>query len=162
MRHFIQPMRQCGAAMRQMLEQAAATQWGVDVGEVAAANHEVVHRGSGRKFGYGELAAAAMDLPTPPVEQLKLKDPSAFRYMGKGDIPIIDLHDITTGKAVYGFDIALPGMKFAVIAHPPVVGGKVKSVDVGRGPEGARASRRWSRSPAARRRPSSRRSAGWR
>ena len=138
MRHFIQPMRQCGAAMRQMLEQAAATQWGVDVGEVAAVNHEVVHRGSGRKLGYGELATAAMDLPTPPVEQLKLKDPSAFRYMGKGDIPITDLHDITTGKAVYGFDIALPGMKFAVIAHPPVVGGKVKSCRLGRGPEGAR------------------------
>ena len=59
-RHFIQPMRQCGAAMRQMLEEAAAKQWGVAVGEVAAENHEVVHRGSGRKLGFGELATAAM------------------------------------------------------------------------------------------------------
>ena len=128
-RHFIQPMRQCGAAMRQMLEEAAAKQWGVAVGEVAAENHEVVHRGSGRKLGFGELATAAMDLPTPPVEQLKLKDPATFRYVGKGDVPITDLHDITTGKAVYGFDVMLPGMQFAVVARPPVVGGKVKSYD---------------------------------
>ena len=128
-RHFIQPMRQCGAAMRQMLEAAAAKQWGVAVAEVAATNHEVVHRGSGRKLGFGELATAAMDLPTPPVEQLKLKDPATFRYVGKGDVPITDLHDITTGKAVYGFDVVLPGMQFAVVARPPVVGGKVKSYD---------------------------------
>lgn len=129
MRHFIQPMRQCGAAMRQMLEQAAAKQWGVDAGEVEARNHEVVHGASGRKLGYGELAQAAMDLPTPPLEQLKLKDPSAFRYMGKGNVSIFDLHDITTGKAIYGQDVRLPGMRYAVIAHPPVVGGKVRSFD---------------------------------
>jgi isoquinoline 1-oxidoreductase beta subunit len=129
MRHYIQPMRQCGAAMRQMLEAAAAKQWGVPVGEVAAGVHEVVHQGSGRKLGYGELAQAAMAMPTPPVDQLKLKDPSAFRYMGKGDVPMYDLHDITTGKAVYGSDVRLPGMRYAVIAHPPVVGGKVKSFD---------------------------------
>jgi isoquinoline 1-oxidoreductase beta subunit len=129
MRHFIQPMRQCGAAMRQMLEQAAARSWGVPAAEVEARNHEVVHQGSGRKLGYGELAQAAMDLPVPPVEQLRLKDASAFRYMGKGNVSIYDLHDITTGKAVYGYDTMLPGMKFAVVAHPPVVGGKLKSFD---------------------------------
>ena len=129
MRHFIQPMRQCGAAMRQMLEQAAATQWDVPVGEVTALNHEVVHGASGRKLGYGELAKAAMDLPTPPVEQLKLKDPADFRYMGKGNLSITDLRNITTGKAVYGFDIKQPGMLFAVVARPPVVGGKLKSFD---------------------------------
>ena len=129
MRHYIQPMRQCGAAMRQMLEAAAAKQWGVPVGEVAAGVHEVVHQGSGRKLGYGELAQAALAMPTPPVDQLRLKDPSAFRYMGKGNVPMYDLHDITTGKAVYGSDVRLPGMRYAVIAHPPVVGGKVKSFD---------------------------------
>ena len=56
-RHFIQPMRECGAAMRQMLEAAAAQRWGVGVAEVQAQNHEVVHKPSGRKLGYGELAA---------------------------------------------------------------------------------------------------------
>lgn len=129
MRHYIQPMRQCGAAMRQMLEAAAAEQWGVPVGEVEAGVHEVAHKGSGRKLGYGELAQAALAMPTPPVDQLKLKDPSAFRYMGKGTVPMYDLHDITTGKAVYGSDTRLPGMRYAVVAHPPVVGGKVRSFD---------------------------------
>jgi isoquinoline 1-oxidoreductase beta subunit len=129
MRHFIQPMRQCGAAMRQMLEAAAAKQWGVPAGEVEAVNHEVVHKASGRKLGYGDLATTAMAEPVPPLEQLRLKEAAAFRYMGKGNVPMYDLHDITTGKAVYGQDVALPGMRFAVVARPPVVGGKVKSFD---------------------------------
>ncbi|MFO1072574.1 MAG: molybdopterin cofactor-binding domain-containing protein [Geminicoccaceae bacterium] len=128
-RHFIQPMRECGAAMRQMLEQAAATKWGVPAGEVAARDHAVVHAGSGRKLGYGELAQAAMDLPAPPPERIRLKDAADFRYMGKGNVPIFDLFDITTGRAHYGSDTRLPGMRYAVVAHPPVVGGKVRSFD---------------------------------
>jgi isoquinoline 1-oxidoreductase beta subunit len=129
MRHFIQPMRQCGAAMRQMLEQAASKQWNVPVGEVQARNHEVVHQASGRRLGYGDLSQAAMDVPVPPVDQLNLKKDADFRYMGKGNVQIYDLHDITTGKAEYGQDIKRPGMKFAVVARPPVVGGRVKSFD---------------------------------
>jgi isoquinoline 1-oxidoreductase subunit beta len=128
-RHFIQPMRQCGAAMRMMLEQAAAARWGVDVAQVRAENHKVVHLASGNMLGYGELAKAASVLPTPSVDSLKLKDPSAFRYIGTGSIPIVDLHDITTGQAIYGIDAKIPGMKFAVIARPPVVGGKLVSFD---------------------------------
>ena len=128
-RHFLQPMRQCGAAMRQMLEQAAATRWGVDPSTVQAKNHEVVHSATGRKFGYGELAAAASALPTPPVAQLKLKDAKDYLYMGKGKVPIYDLRDITMGRATYGIDTRLPGMKYAVIARPPVVGGKLVSFD---------------------------------
>jgi isoquinoline 1-oxidoreductase beta subunit len=129
MRHHIQSMRQIGASVRQMLEQAAADGWGVDAGEVKAVNHEVVHQASGRKLGYGDLAAAAMALPVPPFEQLTFKDEADFRYIGKGEVQIYDLHDITTGKAIYGADVRLPGQKYAVIARPPVVGGKVKSLD---------------------------------
>src|SRR5207344_2817688 len=55
-RHFIQPMRLCGASARMMLEQAAAKRWGVPVTEVAAKNHEIVHGPTGRKLGYGEVA----------------------------------------------------------------------------------------------------------
>jgi len=128
-RHFIQPMRQCGAAARQMLEAAAAKTWKVDVSEVQAQLHEVVHKPSGRKLGYGELAADAAGLPVPAEDKIKLKEASAFRYMGKGNVPISDIVDITTGKAIYGQDVMLPGMKFALIARPPVVGGKVASVD---------------------------------
>jgi isoquinoline 1-oxidoreductase subunit beta len=128
-RHYVQPMRQCGAAMRMMLEQAAATRWGVSVSEVRAENHRVIHLGSGNMLGYGELAKAASTLQTPPTDSLKLKDPRDFRYIGTGSIPIVDLHDITTGQATYGIDAKIPGMKFAVIARPPVVGGKLVSFD---------------------------------
>jgi isoquinoline 1-oxidoreductase beta subunit len=128
-RHFLQPMRQCGAAARMMLEAVAAKRWNVSVDEVAAQNHEVVHLASGRRFGFGDLAAEAAALPTPPLESLKLKDPKTFRYVGTGKIPIYDLHDITTGRAGYGIDTRLPGMKFAVVARPPVVGGKLVSFD---------------------------------
>src|SRR5215831_9147093 len=129
LRHHIQPMRQCGAAARQMLETAAAQRWGVPVAEVQAQNHEVVHKPSGRKLGYGDLAATASALPTPQADQIKLKDASAFRYIGKGTTPIVDLFDITTGRATYGIDAKLPGMKYAVVARPPVFGGKVVSFD---------------------------------
>jgi isoquinoline 1-oxidoreductase beta subunit len=128
-RHFMQPMRECGAAARTMLEQAAAKRWNVPVGEVEAKNHAVVHKASGRKLGYGELAAEASALPVPPTDKLKLKSPAQFRYIGKGQIPIVDGFDITTGRAMYGQDIRLAGMKYAVIARPPVYGGKLKSVD---------------------------------
>ena len=65
----------------------------------------------------------------PAIGSLKLKDPKDFRYLGKGEISIVDLHDITTGAAHYGADIRLPGMKYAVIARPPVTGGKLVSFD---------------------------------
>src|SRR5438105_11586476 len=65
MRHFFAPMRRCGAAARNMLEQAAAASWGVPLGEVEAVNHEVVHRPTNRRIGYGDLATAASRLPVP-------------------------------------------------------------------------------------------------
>ncbi|RTE94890.1 molybdopterin cofactor-binding domain-containing protein [Bradyrhizobium sp. LVM 105] len=128
-RHYLIPMRQIGASARTMLEQAAAKRWGVPATEVKAVNHEVVHSASGRKLGFGELAADAAKQSVPAIEGLKLKDPKDFRYLGKGQIGIVDLHDITTGKARYGADVRLPGMKYAVIARPPVTGGKLVSFD---------------------------------
>jgi isoquinoline 1-oxidoreductase beta subunit len=126
-RHYLIPMRQIGASARTMLEAAAAKRWGVPASEVKAANHEVVHDTSGRKLGFGELAADAAKEPVPSIDGLKLKDPKDFRYLGKGEIGIVDLHDITTGKAGYGGDVRLPGMKYAVIARPPVTGGTLVS-----------------------------------
>ena len=128
-RHYLIPMRQIGAAARTMLESAAAKHWGVPVTEVKATNHEVVHAASGRRLGFGELAADAAAQPVPEIAGLKLKDPKDFRYIGKGQVSIVDLRDITTGTAQYGGDVRLPGMKYAVIARPAVVGGKVVSFD---------------------------------
>jgi isoquinoline 1-oxidoreductase beta subunit len=128
-RHWMQPLRQCGATARRMLEEAAAKRWGVDPSEVKAVHHEVVHTPSGRKLGYGDVADEAAALPTPPVDKIRLKEPSAFRYIGKGNVPVVDLFDITTGRATYGQDVMRPGMKFAVIARSPVLDGKIVSFD---------------------------------
>lgn len=129
LRHFFMPMRRAGAAARAMLVEAAARQWNVPAAEIESANHVVTHKASGRTLGYGALAKAAADLPVPPRENLKLKDPASFRYVGKGEIGLIDNHDITTGKATYGIDVRLEGMLYAVVARPPVYGGKVRSFD---------------------------------
>lgn len=134
MRHFIQPMRQCGAAMRMMLESAAAAKWGVDPKLCSAKDHHVVliddnGNEAGKSLSFGELAEAAMALPVPAVDTIKVKSPEEYNYMGKGVLKIKDIRDITTGKAIYGADIRLPGMKYAVIARPTVLGGKIKSFD---------------------------------
>jgi isoquinoline 1-oxidoreductase subunit beta len=128
-RHYLMPMRQIGASARAMLEAAAAKRWGVPVSEVKAVNHEVVHSATSRRLGFGELAADAAKEQVPGLEGLKLKDPKNFRYLGKGQVSIVDLHDITVGAAHYGIDTRLPGMKYAVIARPPVTGGKLVSYD---------------------------------
>ncbi len=129
LRHFFMPMRRAGAAARTMLEQAAAAEWGVPVAEVRADGHMVTHDGSGRSMGYGDLALAAADLEVPERETLVLKDPSAFRYIGKGDTGLVDNADITTGNTQYGIDTRLDGMLYAVVARPPVFGGRVASYD---------------------------------
>jgi isoquinoline 1-oxidoreductase beta subunit len=128
-RHFFDPMRRCGAAARTMLEAAAAAKWGVPVSEVEAKNHEVVHAKSGRRAGYGSLAKAAATQTVPARDTVRLKDPSKFRYIGKGNVKLVDGPDITTGKAQYGIDTRLPGMVYAVVARPPVYGGKMVSYD---------------------------------
>jgi isoquinoline 1-oxidoreductase beta subunit len=128
-RHYLMPMRQIGASARTMLEAAAAKRWGVPISQVKSVNHEVTHSASGRRLGFGELASEAAAQPVPDIAGLQLKDPKDFRYIGKGKVSIVDLHDITTGTAQYGIDVRLPGMKYAVIARPPVVGGKVVSFD---------------------------------
>jgi isoquinoline 1-oxidoreductase subunit beta len=128
-RHFFMPMRRCGAAARAMLEAAAAARWGVPASEVEARNHELVHRGSGRKLGFGAVAADAAKLPVPKPGELRLKKPEEFRYIGKGRTRIVDAMAMTTGRAVYGQDVVLPDMHFAVVARSPVYGGKVASFD---------------------------------
>src|SRR4029077_19918974 len=96
---------------------------------VRAGRREFVHTLWGRRLGYGELAADAAALPAPALDTLRLKEPSAFRYIGKGNVQILGLFAITTGNTTYGQDVKLPGLKFAVVARSPVVGGKVPSYD---------------------------------
>lgn len=128
-RHFLLPMRRAGAAARQMLEAAAAARWGVPASEVQARQHTLLHTPTGRRLGFGEVAADAARLPLPAPEQLKLKDPAQFRYIGQGKVRAVDSEAIARGQAQYGMDMRLPGMVYAVVARPPVLGGKLRSVD---------------------------------
>jgi isoquinoline 1-oxidoreductase subunit beta len=127
-RSFYDVMRQTGATARFMLIQAAAQQWNVAPAECVTELHVVVHRPTGRRLGYGEIAAVAAKLPVPKKEQLQLKSKGSWRYIGKG-MPSIDLEQLCNGKAVYGMDAHVDGMVYASIEHPPVIGGKVKSYD---------------------------------
>ncbi len=129
MRHHIQTMREMGASLRLMLAEAAAERWGVGAGAVSVGVHEVREAMGGQTLGFGALAEAALARPVPAREALSFRDESEFRYMGREVVRIADLRGITTGSAVYGADIRLPGMKYAVIARPPVAGGKVASVN---------------------------------
>ncbi|WP_028999954.1 xanthine dehydrogenase family protein molybdopterin-binding subunit [Azohydromonas australica] len=129
MRHFLDPMRRVGASARAMLEAAAAARWKVPVQQVQAVQHEVVHKPTGRRLGYGALAVEAQKQPVPQPAQLHLKDPSRFRYIGKGKVMPYDGADIATGRARFGIDTRLPGMVYAVMARPPVYGGKLQSFD---------------------------------
>ena len=127
-RSFFDIVRLSGATARLMLIRAAAQRWGVPASECQTDLHVVVHSSSGRRLGYGELATAASKLPVPKKEEVQLKAKSTWRYIGKG-MTSYDLTDLVTGKAVYGMDAHLDGMLFASIEHPPVLGGKIKTVD---------------------------------
>src|ERR1700688_3219277 len=119
-------LRKGGAGARAMLVQAAAQQWQIDPASCTAANGEVIHKESGRRLSYGVLAQAAGS-QTPPMN-VALKDPNNFVLIGK-PLKRLDTPDKANGKAVYGIDAILPGMKFATVAACPVFGGKVGKVD---------------------------------
>src|SRR5438445_1738827 len=127
-RSFFDVVRLSGATARLMLIRAAAQQWGVPVSECQTDLHAVVHSSSGRRLGYGELATVASKLPIPKKDEVQLKSKSAWRYIGKG-MTSYDLTDLVTGKAVYGMADHLDGMFIAYIDDPPVLGGKIKTVD---------------------------------
>jgi len=128
-REFFDVLREAGATARLMLVRAAAQQWGVPESQcVADPVHVVSDKNSSRKLGYGELATLAAKLPVPKKEELQFKSPQQWRYIGK-PAPGYDVAEICSGKPLFGMDVRVDGMLYAAIAHPPVLGGKVKSVD---------------------------------
>jgi isoquinoline 1-oxidoreductase beta subunit len=120
------PLRKAAAGARAMLVQAASAQWQVEPASCTTSNSTVLHQSSGRRLGYGELIEAARG-QTPPND-VPLKQPKDFVYIGK-PLKRLDTPDKVNGKAVYGIDAMLPGMKFATVAACPVFGGKVGKVD---------------------------------
>ena len=125
---FFVPLREAGASARLMLVRAAAQQWGVPAAECSTELHNVIHKASGKKAGYGELATAASKLEVPKKDELKLKPRSEWRYIGK-PASSYDLNDLCTGKAKFGQDTHMAGMLYASVAHPPVLGSTVKSLN---------------------------------
>ena len=125
-RAWWKPLRTAGARARAMLVQAAAQQWQVDPASCTTANSEVMHKASGRRLSYGALALAASS--EVPPKDVPLKDPKDFVLIGK-PLKRLDTPDKVNGKAVYGIDAMLPGMKFATLKTCPVFGGKVAKVD---------------------------------
>ena len=119
-------VRMGGATAREMLIQAAAKEWGVPPGECRAENSVITHMPSGRKTGFGKVAAAAGKLPVPGG--VTLKDPKDWKIAGK-PVKRLDTADKLTGKQVYGIDLKLPGMLNAAIKDCPVFGGKLASFD---------------------------------
>ncbi|MBI4831081.1 MAG: xanthine dehydrogenase family protein molybdopterin-binding subunit [Candidatus Lindowbacteria bacterium] len=118
-------LSKAGAAAREMLVAAAAETWKVEKSSCRAQNGAVIHT-SGKKLTFGELAEKASKMPVP--ESVQLKDPATYRLVGK-PTKRLDTPDKTNGKALFGIDVNIPGMLIAVIARPPVFGGKVKSFD---------------------------------
>ena len=122
-------LRRMGAIARTMLVTAAAKEWGVPEAECEAIAGEVVHKPSGRKAGYGLLAAAAAGLPVPDEKSVKLKKVADFKLLGRR-IGGVDNPKIVTGQPLFGIDQKQPGMKYACYVRCPIFTGKVKEADL--------------------------------
>jgi isoquinoline 1-oxidoreductase beta subunit len=124
--HSWKRLRTAGASARLMLIMAAASKWRVSPEDCYAENGMVLHRGSGRKAGFGELVAEASKLPVPT--EVKLKDHKDFKLIGK-PIRNVENKNIVVGKSMFGLDFYREGMVYAVVQRPPAFGSKIKSVD---------------------------------
>src|SRR2546425_5654887 len=120
------PLRKAGATAREMLISAAAETWKVDRSTCRAERGAVRHEPTGRRLGYGPLAARAARLPVP--SEVPLKDPKDFRLLGTR-ITRLDTPAKVDGSATFGIDVTVPGMLVASIERCPVFGGKIKRHD---------------------------------
>jgi isoquinoline 1-oxidoreductase beta subunit len=117
-----------GATVRKMLEAAAAQKWGVKPATCTAKKGVVTHKPSGRKLSFGALAESIRDMPVPKVTTDDLKPREDWNHIAK-PVKSLATASIIDGSSVFGQDATLPGMRIAVIAHPPQVLGKPKTID---------------------------------
>jgi len=126
--HWV-PLRQVGAAARQMLLTVAAERLNVPIAELDTDAGVVRHTASGRTLGYGELAEAAAAVPPPDVQSVTMKDPSNYRIIGTS-IRGVDTDKIVRGEPIFGIDVEVPGMRYAVYEKSPVYGSKIISANI--------------------------------
>ena len=119
-------LRKAGATAREMLVSAAAQTWSVPVTECVAEDGMVLHKPSGKKLAYGDLAAKAATLEVP--KNPTLKDSKDFKYLGTR-VKDVDAHKIVTGQPLYGIDTRKEGMLYAMVSRPPAYGKTLASVD---------------------------------
>lgn len=117
-----------GATARTMLVEAAAQTWGVPAAECRADNASVIHT-SGKSLSYGQLVAKAATLPVPAKADVTLKQPKDYKLLGQR-IAQFDTPKIVTGQPLFGIDVKLPGMLYAVYEKCPAFGGKVVSANL--------------------------------
>lgn len=125
-RAYWRPLRQAGAAARQMLREAAAQAWAVPVDEVTAKAGVLYHEKTLKSARYGEMATKAAALPVP--KDVKLKAPKEFSIV-RTPTKNVEGQKVVTGKPLFGIDYEQPGMLLAMVQHPPAFGMKLKSVD---------------------------------
>ncbi len=122
-------LRRVGAVARAMLIQAAATAWNCGPGDCTTAPGEVIHTPSGKTRTYGSLALACASVTPPDPKSLTLKDPKAYRIIGKPKAQY-DVAKIVTGQPLFGIDVRRPGMLYATYEKAPVFAAKVASADL--------------------------------
>jgi len=128
-RGYFKPMRVAGAQARRVLIDAAAAKWGVPADELTTEPGAVVHKASGRRLRYGEIAAfAKVPAELPKIEDKDLKPKASFRLIGK-DIPRVELRGKVMGTAPYAMDVQVPGMVYAAVLQSPYQGGAPVAVD---------------------------------
>lgn len=125
-RKFYDAFRAAGAGARQMLEQAAASHWGVALSDVEAKNHRIHNKVTGASEDFSAFVEAASKLEAPAADALKFKSKPEWKLIGK-PVRNIYMNDIVTGSSMFGQDVRRDGMLFAVASRPPVVGGKIVS-----------------------------------
>ena len=128
-RGYYKPLRLFGAQVRRVLIENAGKKWGVPVAELTTEPGVVVHARSGRRFGYGDIAAVA-ELPAqaPDIKEGELKKPGEFRLIGK-DVMRVEMPSKVDGSAQYSIDVQLSGMLYGAIARAPVEGSSPQVVD---------------------------------
>jgi isoquinoline 1-oxidoreductase beta subunit len=124
-----EPLRRAGAAGRHLLVGAAAQALGVPAAELTTGGGAVHHHASRRRLSYGELAERAAALPAPDPASVTLKDPKDFKIIGRAT-PGVDNRKIVTGQPMYGIDITVPGMLYAVFEKAPVFAAKVANANL--------------------------------